>query len=453
MRKPSTLRGRYAVKNFSSKILLCTLILSMWLPTTSIAAEKHNVAHQLLLVKSRLEDKFGVEQMECYPFANRIGFTEDQKPLIAKCLQTALELKSALETSGRMDLRVVGFGEKFFRTGGFSSILIRVGADSSEILKFLGPPVPQEVQQRFLDKINETKKFIRDKIRVDELYCTQRISNEDCLTGYKTLSKVLENTLFENRHWTAIVVTDSEVSLENPSALSLKFDTNENVMRERLAFGNMMATWGERKELYETIEERYGDWFKKLRLFKFLCAMDLTANECLKGAANFYLAAPKLRDRLWNQVVIDRYNTQILDDYNARVRFDLHPDEIIRHFSQKPTREENRKNQNIVDKLERRTKNNPSGLRVVCDLEGMRSEICVRGFRSFMKFMEKHRRKFVADHKWEALMWIDGSQLDRVNFALNSSSRPSYIYADANADMGNLEEYLMKFGKILEDEN
>ena len=211
----------------------------------------------------------------------------------------------------------------------------------------------------------------------------------------------------------------------------------------------MVTVWDKRRQLYEKVEERYGDWFyKKLRIFEFLCAVDLNEKECLKGASNFYLAAPKLLNRLWNRVVINRYNTQIIGDDNARVRYDLSPNEIIRHFSQKPLRRETKANQILAEKLERRTKNNPSKLRVVCDLVDMRSEICVRGFKSFIDFMERHRRRFVANRRWEALMWIDGNQLERINFALNSSSRPSYIYADANAEAKEIEDYLMRFGKV-----
>tara|TARA_B100000686_G_scaffold343531_1_gene424540 strand:+ start:1238 stop:2530 length:1293 start_codon:yes stop_codon:yes gene_type:complete len=418
------------------------------------SSESSNTAHRLLLLKSNLENGFGLERMECYPFISKIGFTEDQKPLIANCLQTAIQLKKALEIRGLKDLRVVGFDSRSFRTGGFSSVLIRVSADSNEILKFLESPLTLVEQQKFLNEVNEVKQFILDKINVRDLYCTQRISNNECLTGYKTLAKVLKNTLIKNKQWNEVIITNSYSPLENPSALPLKFDAEEDDMRKQVALRDMMELWDKRQDLYEIIEERYGDWFhKKLKLFKFLCAIDLSDDECLKGAANFYLAAPKLRDRLWSRVVVTRYNTQILDDYNARVRFDLEPDEIIRHFSQKPPRKETQTNQILVEKLEGRTKNNPSGLRVVCDLEGMRSELCVRGFNLFIEFMEKHRRKFVADPRWETLMWIDGNQLERVNFALNSASRPSYLYADANASVKEVEHYLMQFGKIFEEKD
>jgi len=43
-------------------------------------------------------------------------------------------------------------------------------------------------------------------------------------------------------------------------------------------------------------------------------------------------------------------------------------------------------------------------------------------------------------------MFVDGAQLTRVNFALNSSARHSYIYVDAGSRLEELRSHLMKFG-------
>ena len=57
-----------------------------------------------------------------------------------------------------------------------------------------------------------------------------------------------------------------------------------------------------------------------------------------------------------------------------------------------------------------------------------------------------YNRDFVVVKPWETLMFVDGSQLWRVNFALNSSSRKSYIYIDAGSDADTFAEYLKRFG-------
>ena len=42
-------------------------------------------------------------------------------------------------------------------------------------------------------------------------------------------------------------------------------------------------------------------------------------------------------------------------------------------------------------------------------------------------------------------MFIDGSQLKRVNFALNSKSRKTYLYIDANSSDDQFFNYLKKY--------
>ena len=428
--------------------LLLTAFL--FVPQLSGAEEVTNTLHRLLLSKANLENRFGIERLECYPFIARIGFTEDQRHLIENCLKTAVTLTRVLEETNRKDLRVVGISDHFLKTGGFDTVLIQAGATHEEILQFLGTPLTQVEQQQFLDKINQAKNFIRKKIKVGELYCSQRISNKDCLQGYQTLAAVMKNTILGDKRWGEIVITDSEFPLENPDALPLRFDGDEEKFRNRLVFRDSGEEWGRRQDLYSTIEERYGDWFrKKLKLTKFICAIELTDQECMQGAGNFYVAAPKLLNHYWSLVTIDKHNTLIQDDFDAHIRFDLSPDEIIKRFSVKPLKQETQANNLLAEKLERRTKNNPSGLRVVCDLKGLRSDLCVKGFQAFFMFMKQTHREYLADRSWETLMWVDGDQLSRVNFALNSGSRKSYIYADANADQEEVARYFMLFGKIV----
>ena len=88
-----------------------------------------------------------------------------------------------------------------------------------------------------------------------------------------------------------------------------------------------------------------------------------------------------------------------------------------------------------------RTKNNPSKLRAVCDLNGLRSALCANAFKTFIKFV-KNNLDYQAQKPWDTLMFVDGAQLDRVNFALNSSARTTYLYIDANSNDKEFSDFL-----------
>ena len=55
-----------------------------------------NNFNQLVEKKQLLEKEFGIKTLECFPFIKKIGFTDDQIPLIQKCLQGASSLQKAL---------------------------------------------------------------------------------------------------------------------------------------------------------------------------------------------------------------------------------------------------------------------------------------------------------------------------------------------------------------------
>ena len=95
----------------------------------------------------------------------------------------------------------------------------------------------------------------------------------------------------------------------------------------------------------------------------------------------------------------------------------------MNYLSSKANRVEATENAVLAEKLEKRTLNNSSGLRAVCDLEGMRSKLCAKAFKGFISFMSEQRGYRVKE-PWTNVMFIDGTQLARVNFALNSSSEP-----------------------------
>ncbi|SVD77340.1 uncharacterized protein METZ01_LOCUS430194, partial [marine metagenome] len=105
-------------------------------------------------------------------------------------------------------------------------------------------------------------------------------------------------------------------------------------------------------------------------------------------------------------------------------------------------------NTTLAVKLEKQTKNNASRLRAVCDLQGLSSALCAKAFKTFIRFVKNHRDYKVA-LPWDTLMFIDGTQIARVNFALNSSSQSTYLstylYIDANSNDQQFSNFLQKF--------
>ena len=69
---------------------------------------------------------------------------------------------------------------------------------------------------------------------------------------------------------------------------------------------------------------------------------------------------------------------------------------------------------------------------------------CVRGFEQFLKFLRTYR-EYSVNPPWTELMFVDGRQLSRVNFALNSKMRMSYLYFDVHASYEELERFLFSF--------
>jgi ferredoxin len=240
------------------------------------------------------------------------------------------------------------------------------------------------------------------------------------------------------------VLADCEILV--PGKLVLSFNDSPAKMREHL-LTDPLQTWKPRQKIYEKIEEKFGSVFKnKLGLENLICAVDISMEECEQGAGNLAKASQDtgFRMRYWGRVTINRHNTLIQGDFHAFIRYDLPPEEMQNYFSRKPLKTQAANNTTLATKLEGRTKNNPTQLRVVCDLEGLRSALCASSFETFIRFVKKNR-DYRAQAPWDTLMFVDGMQLDRVNFALNSSSRDTYLYIDANSDEAEFAAYLNQF--------
>ena len=185
-----------------------------------------------------------------------------------------------------------------------------------------------------------------------------------------------------------------------------------------------------------------------MQLENFICSADISMEECEQGASNLAIASQDtgFRMRHWGRVVINRHNTLTQGDFHATIRYDLSPEKIQEYFSRKAIKTQVAKKSSLATKLEGRTKNNATLLRTVCDLESLRSSLCASSFETFIQFVKKNRN-YRVQSPWDTLMFVDGKHLSRVNFALNSSSRNTYLYIDANSNEAELELYLNQFRK------
>jgi len=402
-----------------------------------------NTFHQLLEEKQKLEKQFGVQTLECFPFIKKIGFTEDQILLIEQCLTGIRTLNEAFSDSANSNYKVIGISNQFLSTAGFHTILIPWNAARDEVIKFLNNRPSHEEQTAFLDKIRGLKQEISRKLRIRQFYCSQEISNHHCLKGYENLAAVRLPDIQRTIGWQEIVITHTHTAPDSPGKLILSFNDSPARMREHL-LTDPFQTWKPRQKEYEKIQEKYGSVFKnKLQLENLICAVDISMEECEQGAGNLAIASQNtdFRMRHWGRVTINRHNTLTQGDFHAFIRYDLPPEEIKKYFFRKALKTQVAEKATLATKLEGRTKNNSTQLRTVCDLKGLRSALCASSFKTFIRFVKKNR-DYRVQSPWDTLMFVDGTQLDRVNFALNSSSRDTYLYIDANSDEVEFAAYL-----------
>nr|MCS5621478.1 hypothetical protein [Nitrospinaceae bacterium] len=186
-----------------SRIFLAFWIGFLFIPSPATA----NTFHQLLEEKQKLEKQFGIQTLECFPFIKKIGFTEDQIPLIEQCLTGTRTLYEAFANSANSNYKVIGISNRFLSTAGFHTILIPWNATKDEVIKFLNNRPSHEEQTAFLDKIRALKQEISRKLRIRLFYCSQEISNDHCLKGYENLAAVQLPDTRRTIRWQEIVIT------------------------------------------------------------------------------------------------------------------------------------------------------------------------------------------------------------------------------------------------------
>lgn len=432
------------MRRFYLVFILLILHAFLLLSKSAGAASAFNA---LSLTKMELEQKYGITNFECFPFIIDIGSNSDQAERIWQCQVGVMTLASALKEIPNTGLRTVGISTRFLRSGGFHTLLMQWDAAKEEMIRILQSTPSAEEQKRFIAKVHQLKKQIQSGLHIRELYCTFKISNEQCLQGYQTLAEVEPDRRMGRMSWAAVAITDTHLSEKDPAVLTLKFDDAPETMTQRMKQDPAAEEWKRQKKIYKEIQKLYGPGFKTLQLPNFFCDKSLVQAECLEGAKNFHEAAKDsgLRKKLWGTVIVHKYNTLIKSDHDDVLRYDLTPAEIIRVFSKKPDQSQMQISVTLAEKLEKRTKNNSTGLRAVCDLAGLQSADCAQGFKNFIAFV-RNNREYRVGHPFTDVMFIDGTQLDRVNFALNSKVRDTYIYIDVHSPLKEMKEHLYRFG-------
>jgi hypothetical protein len=431
------------MKYFKFNVLVLVFIFF----SSSVAFPKAtNKFNQLVLAKNNLESNFGVRSVECFPFKENIGFTEDQIPLIEQCLTGVDLFKSALDQVPNAEIYSVGISTRFLWTGGFNTALIPWNASLLKTVTFLQSKISKTKQDSFLSKVSTLKGKINKNFNIFSLYCSQRISNEQCVSGYESLASIKKNPEIKPIRWQEIIVDDRQGLGKDSHSYRIKYDSVPKLVLKILQL-DPQKVWSPRKKMYETIDLKFKKALKKrLQVATYFCSSDLTEKNCIEGmtALNEMSKNQSMRMKAWGEVVVEKYNTFIKGDFDVSIRFDLPADKLVKYFSSKANKVEATENFVIAEKMEKRTLNNSSGLRAVCDLEGMRSKLCAKAFNDFISFVSE-QRGYRVKKQWTNIMFIDGRQLARVNFALNSSARHSYIYVDAASGPEELKNHLMIF--------
>ena len=265
--------------------------------------------------------------------------------------------------------------------------------------------------------------------------------------GYSRLASIETIPNPKPIQWQEIILDNTQGLGKDSHSFRIKYNASPKEMLNALQ-QDPQRVWLPRKKMYENINSSHKqDFVKRLKVATYFCSTELTEKKCLDGVAtlNEISKNQDMRMKPWGEVSIEKYNTFIKDDFDVSFRFDLPLDKFVKYFSSKENRVEATDNAVLAEKLEKRTLNNSSGLRAVCDLEGMRSKLCVKAFKNFISFVSG-QRDFRVKRPWANVMFVDGTQLTRVNFALNSSARHSYIYVDAGSRLEELRSHLMKFG-------
>ena len=273
-------------------LLSIVLLLPVFL-LLSKPAEAANVFNALSLAKMELEQKYGITNLECFPFIINIGSNADEAERVRQCRVGVTTLASALKEVPNAGLRTVGISVRFLRSGGFQALLVQWDATQEDMIRVLQDTPSAEEQKQFIAKVHQLKKQIQSGLHIRELYCTFKISNEQCLQGYQTLTEVEPDRRMGRMSWAAVAITDTHLPEKDRTALTIKFDDAPETMTQRMQQDPAAEEWRRQKKIYQEIKKQYGQGFKTLQLPNFFCDKSLVQEECLEGAKNFHEAAKR----------------------------------------------------------------------------------------------------------------------------------------------------------------
>lgn len=430
---------------FSRRLTLVLAIIFLFTTLTPThASERTDPFNRLVLLKADIEKRHGNIYLQCFPFLKNIGDNQSQTEWVKRCAEGVETLSDALKEVPNSGIKELGISTRFLRTGGFSSLLVKWDASRKDMVRALRASASPQEREQLFQKVTGFKRTIMKNFAFSELYCTKTISNDQCLQGYETLASVAPTDKLLKKQWASVVISDTLTPGEDPTLLLLRYDQSADAIQDRLLNNTADSFWSKRRKVYEEMEEKFGEAFRrKLQAPNVFCDPELNREECLQGAKTLHAISDKLANRPWGKVWINRHNTLIVSDYESSLRFDLSPGEALKYFSNKVTRAEVESNVTQAERQEKKLKNNSTGLRVVCDLRGIESKLCLAGFEQFIKFV-KANRQFKVLPPWDTMMFIDGRQLGRVNFALNSNSRNSYLYFNPHTGPDGLSAFLKR---------
>ena len=130
----------------------------------------------------------------------------------------------ALSRAASPEIHSVGISKRFLRTGGFNTILIPWDASSDEIVSFLRGKISKAEREHFLEEISTLKYKINRKLRIFSLYCSQRISNEQCMSGYNRLALIETVPNAKPIQWQEIILDDRQGLGKDSHSFRIKYD-------------------------------------------------------------------------------------------------------------------------------------------------------------------------------------------------------------------------------------
>ena len=99
---------------------------------------RQRIQYALSLKKMELEQKYGITNLECFPFIINIGSNSDQAERVRQCQVTGVTtLASALKEVPNTGLRIVGISSRFLRSGGFHALLVPWNATKDDLIRVL----------------------------------------------------------------------------------------------------------------------------------------------------------------------------------------------------------------------------------------------------------------------------------------------------------------------------